>query len=464
MSSTRIPVTGFKECDIRGEVGGEITGEFAYALGRALGTRAQSSAVIIGGDFRTSTPVLLEELQRGVLNSGKDVVNLGQVTTPAYYFARRQSGIKTGAMITASHNPPTWNGFKLILGATPISPGELDAVKHLILSGDFATGSGSAQQKDIKAAYVDWLAERFAPLKGNAPHMVLDCGNGATGWVIHAVNQALDLNAHITLDTPDGTFPHRHPDIAKPTDLALLQSEVLAQGAQIGAGFDGDGDRVGIVDHTGRRIPSDHLIAWLAGELLKQHPGAAVVYDLKLSQAVADTVAQRGGRQVPQKSGHTFIKTAMLAHDAVFGGEYSGHLFFREINGEDDALFAALLIASLVVAGGQPLTDLLADIPRYVSTPDIRVRYTGDRAALIQQAITRTEANGEQVIQIDGIKVIYNDGWALMRASVTEPAFTLRFEGRDPAQLRHVAERFLRYVEAVRDPVWTEVLEHTQSE
>lgn len=461
MSTARVPVSGFRECDIRGTLDAEITGALAYKLGRALGTLSGDDPVVVGGDFRASTPALLADLMQGLVDSGNPVIALGQVTTPAYYFARRHLHITTGVMVTASHNPAHWNGFKIITGNHPITPQELDALKQMVLADDFTSGSGTVETVDIGPAYVAWLAQRFAALKGNAPRMVLDCGNGATGWIIEQVNAALDLNAHLMLTEPDGTFPHRSPDIAKPDDLALLAAEVLRQGAQIGAGFDGDGDRVGIVDHTGQRVPPDRLIAWLAGELVQQHGGGAVVCDLKLSKAVTETVIAHGGTPVQQKSGHTFIKGAMLENDAVFGGEYSGHLFFRELQGGDDALYAALLIMSMVQAAGRTLADLVATIPRYPSTPDIRIPYAGNRAALIAEAVTHARATSERTIELDGVKAYYPEGWALLRASVTEPAVTLRFEGDDVQHVRTVAEKFLGGLDPIREAVWREVLAYT---
>lgn len=457
MSSTRLPLDGFRDCDIRGVMDTDITTGFAYKLGRALGTLSPNPTVITGGDFRASTPALLAELARGLSASGKDVVMLGQLTTPGYYFARRHLGITTGVMVTASHNPATWNGFKPIIRSYPITPDELDDLKQLMLSGDFASGSGTVHPLDIRAEYAAWLVDTFDHLRCSAPTFVFDCGNGATGWVLRQVIDGLELDAHILFEEPDGQFPNRSPDIAGPDDLALLQWEVVSRHAQLGAGFDGDGDRVGIVDHAGRRVPSDRLIAWLAGELVRQQGGGTVICDLKLSDAVPDMVRRNGGSVVQQKSGHTFIKTAMLDHDAVFGGEYSGHLFFRELHGGDDALYAALLIGTLVKQAGAPLAELLADVPRYVSTPDIRIRYTGDPRTVIDRATASVRADGGEVLLLDGVKAHYADGWALMRASVTEPALTFRFEGDTRQAARAVAERFLRDLGAIRDAVWSEL-------
>jgi len=457
MSDTQLPVSGFKECDIRGEMNIDITTDLAYRLGRAVGTLAEDHTVLIGGDFRISTPALMAELAHGAYEGGAHVISLGQLATPGYYFARRKLGINTGVMITASHSPVAWNGFKIILGQHPITPEELEKIKELVLEGPFASGGGTTETIDIRPDYIAWLVARFAGLKDHAPAMVFDCGNGASGWAVPSLVAALNLNATVLFPEPDGTFPNRHPDIARPEDLALLQQAVLDHHADLGAGFDGDGDRVGIVDHQGQRILSDHLIAWLARELLTQHGSGAVVYDLKLSKAVPETITTYGGQTVPQKSGHTFIKAAMQAYHAIFGGEYSGHLFFDELNGEDDGMFAALLIASLAAASDQPLADLIATIPHYHSTPDIRIHYSGDRQALIDKAIERALDDDHPVLQLDGVKVMYEDGWALMRASVTEPALTFRFEGTTISATRHVADCFLSGLGSIRTQVLAEV-------
>ncbi len=458
MHEERIPVVVFRDCDIRGlRSGDEISDEFAYLVGRAIGTIAHEGRAVIGGDFRQSTPELLAALERGMVESGARVFNVGQLTTPAYYFARRHLNVKTGVMVTASHNPPLWNGFKPILGDLPITPAEIVQLKDRVVRGDFTSGHGSVERIDVKADYVGFLAARFAGLGAIMPRAVFDCGNGATGWVMRDVIDALGLNATILFEQPDGAFPNRTSDISRPGDLAALQTDVQRQGAGIGFGFDGDGDRVGAVDERGQRVESDRLIAWLSEELLARAGGGTIVYDLKLSRLVPDTIRQAGGKAVAQKSGHTFIKSALMQEDAIMGGEYSGHIFYREIGAVDDALFSALLIGSLLGEKQISLSQSLAYLPTYVSSPDLRARFSGDTTGVFDRAADDARAQGASLIRMDGVRAEYADGWALMRASVTEPALTFRFEGKTKADMLAVARRFTAGVDVVGEQVWQQV-------
>jgi len=460
MQEAGIPLTGFKECDIRGEFRSEVNEALAYRLGRAFGSVAKERRMVLGGDFRTSTPALVGPLKRGLAESGMVVYDLGQVSTPAYYFARRKLGIRPGIMVTASHSPSAYNGFKPILGELPITPEELEELKEIALREDFRSDLGRIERVDIRSDYIQSLVERFAGLRGRAPKVVFDCGNGATGWVIRDVLDALEIDATVLFPEPDGRFPNRSPDIAGPEDLARLQDEVRRSGAALGAGFDGDGDRVGFVDEEGRRIPSDLLIAWLARELLKRFPGETVVYDLKLSRVVPETVERNGGKAIVQKSGHTFIKRTVLETNALLGGEYTGHLFYKELEGGDDGLFSSLLVCALLAERRTPFSECFKDLPRYYSTPDLRIPYAGEKEALIQEAIDRARTDGARLLLIDGVKAEYEEGWGLMRASVTEPALTFRFEGKTKLDMLHVARRFLSGMGELEEKVWNRILRY----
>lgn len=451
MCEARIPVSGFKECDIRGEFGSEITRELAYRLGRALGTLAEDKEVLIGGDFRLTTPVLMEELSRGAVESGSRVCELGLVTTPAYYFARRRLGMRTAVMVTASHSPPSHNGFKPVLGELPITPEELGGLKQMVLEGKFSRGSGEVQHIDISDDYVEFLCERFRGAR--FPKIVFDTRNGATGWVLRRLLVRLGIEASILFEEPDGRFPNVCPDVSGLNDLELLQARVVEEFASLGAGFDGDGDRVAFVDERGERVSSDNLIAWLASELLRQRSGESVVFDIKLSRAVVETILSSGGDPIPEKSGHTFIKRAMLLNNAVFGGEYSGHLFYRELEGGDDGLFSALLVGSLIGGEGKAFSELLSEVPRYCPSPEIRIRYEGDRSEIVERAKVGARKHGAKLLLIDGVKAEFERGWALVRASVTEPALTFRFEGLTEKDTIEVAERFLEGMGAVKNEV-----------
>jgi phosphomannomutase/phosphoglucomutase len=432
-----------------------------------MGTLSPERRAVLGGDFRKSTLTLMGELKRGLMDSGVHVIDLGQLSTPGYYFARRHLGIDTGVMVTASHSPAQWNGFKPVLGALPITPEEILALRQVVVDQRFQSGSGTSEQLDIKPAYVDWLAGRFGSLRSTLGKIVLDCGSGATGWAVHEVIQALGLEAVLMSAEPDGTFPHRSPDISGPRDLAALQVAVSQHGARIGFGFDGDGDRLGVVDELGKRVSSDKLIAWMAQKLLQQAPGGTIVYDLKLSRLVPESVTRAGGVAIPQKSGHTFIKSSVIEHQALFGGEYSGHLMFGELHGTDDAFFGALHIAELLAHEGKPFSQVMAALPTYYSTPEIRLRYAGDashKTALIAQAAAQAEADGAQLVLLDGVRAEYAEGWALMRASVTEAAFTLRFEGKTRGDMLAVARQFVGGLGDFGRDVWMQVEKLTANE
>jgi phosphomannomutase/phosphoglucomutase len=239
-----------------------------------------------------------------------------------------------------------------------------------------------------------------------------------------------------------------------------LQQEVRKRGADLGAGFDGDGDRVGFVDEFGRRVASDLLVAWLSREILIQNPQGKVVYDLKLSKVVPETSECYGGKAIVQKSGHTFIKRTMLETGAILGGEYTGHLFYKELEGGDDGLFSALFVASLVAEKKKPFSELISDLPQYYSTPDLRIKYSGEKERLIRDALAHAKKQGARLVLVDGVKAEYDDGWALMRASVTEPAFTFRFEGNARADMLGIAERFLSGLGNLGKEVWEKILEY----
>lgn len=457
MSGTTLPLGGFKECDVRGVFGEDVTPDVAYRLGRAIATLRPGQPVVIGGDFRTTTMLLMGELRQGLLDSGARVLDLGQLSTPGYYFARHRLGVSVGVMVTASHSPVLWNGFKPILGELPITPDELVELRDRAVSGPFSERAGVVEPVSIKPRYVDWLVERFDGLGERSGRLGFDCGSGAAAWALGDVIRGLGLNAFSLYDTPDGTFPHRTPDISGPEDLAALQAAVADDGAVAGFGFDGDGDRVGLVDELGHRVYSDRLIAWLAGALVARNGGGTVITDVKLSKLVADEVTRAGGVALSQKSGHTFIKRMLIDRGAILAGEYSGHIFFGELGGVDDALYAALLMASLIAEDGRPVSEIFGAMPAYASTPDIRVHFKGDKAAMIEQADAAARADGAEVLRIDGVKAIYPDGWALLRGSVTEAALTLRFESPTPEQTLDVARRFTAALPSLQPEVLQKV-------
>jgi len=442
----------FKACDVRGAYGQDLTDDIVYRIGRALGTLAGGRTVIVGGDVRISTPALKSALTRGLTESGAEVLDIGTVPTPAFYFARHYLKADVGTMITASHNPPEFNGLKLTLGTLPITEEELDSVGRLAESGHFSHGNGSLLTTDIIPAYESFM-QSVAPRAAQAASfkIVIDCGNGCYSEPAPAVFRSFGYRTEELFCTPDGTFPNRSPNSAAPESLAALCRKVRDTGAHLGVAFDGDGDRVAFVDDRGRFLTSDKAIVILARHILNNNSGVKVVYDLKCSSVVPEAVTQAGGIPIPERSGHTFIKTRMIVEEAVFGGEISGHYFYRELRGGDDGLYSALLMAGILAAGGCRLSDLADSIAEYATTPDIRLPFSGDGEQIIARIADHFPT--ADVSKLDGVKVSFPGGWGLARISVTEPAITLRFEAENGDRLREIVDVFLEPAPELHEPV-----------
>lgn len=472
----------FKACDIRGVYPEEIDADFAADLGRAIGTALDGGVVVVGGDVRLSTPPLKQGLLAGLWETGCHIIDLGVVPTPAFYFARRFLGIPGGVMVTASHNPARYNGFKVCLSQWPITEEEIARLRLLIERRGFTKcPGGHITPLNVLPAYRAYIKANLAGLFGedvpDSPaalpagrvRVVLDCGNGCYSRVAPEVFAELGYDVRPLYCQEDGTFPHREPNPAVATNLGALCREVRAEGATFGAAFDGDGDRVAFVDEQGRVVPSDQMISLLARALLRGNPGGKVVFDLKCSTLVPEVIREAGGIPLMEKSGHAFIKTALLKEGAIFAGEISGHFFFDRLGG-DDGLFAALAVAELVRRSGGSLAGLAAQLPAYAITPDIRLPYEdegADQAQLLSQLTAALRARGDcQLCLLDGVRAEWPDGWGLLRPSVTEPLLTLRFEARDPSLLAEVKDRFLEAVPELKarvDAVWEEYAGSTSS-
>lgn len=442
----------FKACDIRGVYGSEVTGDVFYRIGRSLGTILGRKSVIVGGDVRVSTPVLRSALIRGLVDSGVAVLDIGIVPTPAFYFAKQHLNADAGAMITASHNPPEFNGLKLILGSLPITEDELREVQTVAELQSFSSGEGSLQEIGIIPAYRSFI-ESIAPKRANAEpcKVVVDCGNGCYSGLAPAVFRSFGYRTEELFCIPDGTFPNRSPNSAEPKSLAALCRKVRDTGASLGVAFDGDGDRVAYVDDRGQFLSSDKAIVILCRHVLQTCPGDKVVYDIKCSSVVPQSIVAAGGVPLAERSGHTFIKTRMITEDAAFGGELSGHYFYRELQGGDDGLYSALLMASIVSQCDRSLSELAEEIPERVVTPDIRVQYSGDGSRIIEGIASAFPDS--RVSRLDGVKVTFPQGWGLARLSVTEPVITLRFEAESSDVLAEIMDAFLEPVPEIREAV-----------
>ncbi|MFW6161595.1 MAG: phosphomannomutase/phosphoglucomutase [Planctomycetota bacterium] len=430
----------FKACDIRGVYPDELDEDRFADLGRAMGTllreRRAEPRALVGGDVRPSTPGLRAALLEGLASTGCHAVDLGIVPTPVVYYAARRRHPDGLAIVTASHNPPDHNGLKLCLGPMPVTPQDIARLAELADSGPFATGRGSIESLSVEGDYIAFLASQAQP--GGGFPLALDCGNGVSGELAPRVLRRVGYRPVELFCEPDGTFPNRAPNPALPENLAALRRTVAAEGLPLGVALDGDGDRVAMVDDRGRSLTGDQAIILLAEHLLAA--GDKAVCDIKCSRAVLDAVRARGAEPLLERSGHAFIKTRMIREEARFGGELSGHFFYRELDGGDDGLYAILRIAELVRAADRPLSAIVDAMPRYAITPDLRVPYDrpdgGERLEQIARA-----ADGE-VLRLDGVRAAYPDGWGLARLSVTEPLLTFRFEAYEDSP-RAIAERFL---------------------
>jgi len=430
----------FKACDIRGVYPDELCEDDALAIGRAIGSELAGGSCVLGGDLRPSTPALKDALRDGLCCAGASVIDVGQAPTPVVYWAGRALGTRGAAVVTASHNPPQYNGIKFALGERPTTPEVVARIERRVRAGEFASGIGEVTRRDVRRTYLDWLAERFA---GTAPGLkaLVDAGNGcAATWAPDALRRA-GLEVVELFCEPDGTFPNRSPNPSSAEVLAEAGRVVRQAGADFAAAFDGDADRVVFLDERGGFIDSDKTIILFARDALSREPGAVIVHDLKCTWQVAREVERAGGRPVRERSGYSFIKSRLIDEDAAFAGEASGHLFFREIGG-DDGIYAALRMAELLSGTGEPLSRLVASIPEYFVSPDIRMPIPGGDGRRVIEALVGAFADRPQDYT-DGVRIEFDDGWALCRMSVTEPVITLRFEGSTPQALERIKLRVL---------------------
>jgi phosphomannomutase / phosphoglucomutase len=430
----------YKACDIRGHYGPELTVAHAVRLGQALRALKGPITVLVGGDGRLSTPELKSALVESLLSSGCDVVDLGTVPTPLFYFARRRLSLETGVMVTASHNPARDNGFKITLGPLPVTTGEMEAVARLMESSDPpdpALLRGTCTPMDLFAAYQEFLAGLAPDLSGM--DIVIDCANGMAGLVARRAWEQTGARVHLLLEDVDGNFPAHTPNPAVAKNLELLSREVVSRGARFGIAYDGDADRVAFVDETGRPLTGDQAIVLFAREALKSGP-SPIVYDQKCSRIVPDTVHTLGGTPVMELSGHTYIKRAFLERSAAYAGELSGHHFLRAAGG-DDALAASFTFASLLKADSRPLSQVVREIPTYPITPDLRIPMAPDEISALMAALEQDLQGEADLSRTDGLRIEFADGWGLVRPSVTEPVVTMRFEGIDEPALKRILAR-----------------------
>ena len=444
----------FREYDIRGVYNKQFDDEFAYNLGKAFcsyvfkKTGKKSFRLSLGHDARNSSTPLIENLRKGFVESGAEVYMLGMVTSPISYFSTFALDLDGGIMVTGSHNPPEYNGFKISFGKTTIHGAEIQELYKIITAKDYIQGTGSSKNHDIFPEYLERYKKEFGQLK--PIKVVLDCGNGAGGVIVKRLFEAVGLTPEILFEQPDGTFPNHHPDPTVEENLVDLAKRVKETGAICGIGFDGDADRIGIVDHTGKMIYGDELMTIYARSILATRKGEKVVGDVKCSDRMYADVAKHGGVPVLWKTGHSLIKEKVKSEKAPFGGEMSGHIFFADRNyGYDDAPYAGLRLCEILSQTGKNVQELLEGLPPAFNTPEIRIDTTEEKKVLIVEKVKEAflkPSDDYKVNLIDGIRISYADGWALARASNTQPVLVVRFESSSEAGLKRIQDSVMNVV------------------
>jgi len=430
----------FREYDIRGIFGEDFSLEdmerFGRGYGTYLGVRGGRRAVV-GRDCRLSSPQIRDMVVKGLLASGLEVVDVGMCPTPVLYFAIRHLGVEGGLMITASHNPPQYNGFKVCIGTETIFGEELQELGRTVEAGVFSSGEGRLSNYDILTPYCQYLANN---LKLERPvRLAVDCGNGTAGLTAGRVLNALGCTPIELFTEPDGRFPNHDPDPTVLENLSKIRQVVLEERLELGIAFDGDGDRLGVVDERGEVIPGDMLMVIFARDILKRIPGATFIGEVKCSQRMYDEISLKGGNAVMWKTGHSLIKSKMKEQKAVLAGEMSGHLFFADrYFGYDDALYAACRLLEILSRDKRPLSSYLEDLPPAVATPEIRVACPEEKKFKVVEKVLSFFRQTYPVIDVDGARVIFPEGWGLVRASNTSPVLVLRFEAKDPGGLGRI--------------------------
>ncbi|NYS60644.1 phosphomannomutase/phosphoglucomutase [Vreelandella salicampi] len=458
MVTTTLPASIFRAYDIRGIVDDTLTETGVEQIGRAIGSEAAArgeTTVVVARDGRLSGERLQAALTRGLTAAGQNVINVGMVPTPVLYFATHVlDGTASGVMVTGSHNPPDYNGFKIVLGGETLSGEAITALYQRIQDNDLTSGEGTVSEEDVRDAYLDRITgdiDVSRPLKA-----VVDCGNGVAGELGPKLIERLGVETIPLFAEIDGTFPNHHPDPGKPENLKDLIALVKESGADIGLAFDGDGDRLGVITPSGKLIYPDHLLMAFATDMLSRNPGAKVIFDVKCTGNLTPVIEQAGGEPEMWRTGHSLIKARMIETGAQLAGEMSGHIFFKERwYGFDDGIYAAARLVEILAKQEGDADAYFQSFPLDVGTPEINISVTDDNKFSLVDKLAREGDFGEGIkTTIDGIRVDYPDGWGLCRASNTTPMLVLRFEGKDAKALARIQARFAEALAQV-DPALT---------
>lgn len=452
----QVPADIFRAYDIRGVINEGLTEGVARKIGLAIGSEAFArgeQVVLVGRDGRLSGPQMCTALIEGLLASGRDVIDVGMVPTPVLYFAAKTIGTGTGIMVTGSHNPANYNGFKVMIAGDTLAGEDIQSLRQRIENGDYSAGTGKRSQQSVLQPYLDRVCDDIVlarPLK-----VVIDAGNGVAGVIAPRVLEAIGCDVVPLFCEVDGNFPNHHPDPSKLENLEDLISSVAANNADIGIAFDGDGDRIGIVTPTGKNIFPDRLMMLLSKHVLMTNPGADVIFDVKCTRDLPVLISQLGGRPVMSKTGHSFIKAKLKETGAVLAGEMSGHIFFNDRwFGFDDAIYAAGRVLEILSLEDNNADAVFSEFPENASTPEINIPVPDSRKfELIEEIKKSVNFPDANIITIDGLRVEFPDSWGLVRASNTSPCLVARFEGKTPEALASVQTRFRALLAGVVGPV-----------
>lgn len=449
--STSPPGNIFKAYDIRGVVGKGFDTDAAYFIGRALGSEAVTQGeqqIFCGRDGRLSSLALQQALIRGLRDSGMDVLDLGCVPTPVVYFAAA-TGCGSCAMVTGSHNPPKYNGIKMVLGGLSLTPERIQALRARIEAGDYTTGAGSYQLRDVQQSYLDRITSDVTLAR--PMRVAVDCGNGAASELAPRLLKALGCEFDALYCEINGHFPAHHPDPSQPENLQDLIALMATAKYDLGLAFDGDGDRLGVVSASGEIIWADRLMMLYARDILSRHPGAEIIYDIKCTANLGRSIARDGGRPVMFRTGHSMLKTELKRSGALLAGELSGHIFFAERwYGFDDALYTMARLLEILAKDARSPAEIFAALPNMINTPELFLHMReGEHFGFMEQLLASASFEGAEVTLLDGIRADFADGWGLVRASNTTPSLGLRFEAETPQALARIQQCFRRQMLAV---------------
>ncbi len=437
----------FRAYDIRGIYGSELTDDLAYNLGLAFGTKLKlehKTRTVVGYDNRTSSVSLFNALTKGIKETGIDVINIGLVTTPMYYFAWQLFQVDSGIMITASHNPKEHNGFKISFNGTFNAYGEMiQEFKEFIKKGKFISGQGLTINEDIKDRYIDFVLKSIK-LGERRLKIVVDSGNGTSAIIIKDVLNKLNIDYIPLYTESDPNFPNHHPDPSVPKNMEMLSEVVRSKQADVGFAYDGDADRMGLVDESGNMISNDHFMIMIVRDIINNLSDKRILFDVKCSKSLEDEIIKLGGTPVISRTGNSYLRARIVDDNIPFGGELSGHIFFNDkFPGYDDGIYASLRMMEILSNTNKKVSELLSGITKYYSTPELKMNVSDDKKfALIEQVKTYCQSKNYKFLDIDGCKVIFDDGFVLVRASNTGPQITLRFEATTELRLNEMKTEF----------------------